>query len=438
MSFGGSSVSGPRPYNEDNYLMSDLCEYRRQLGGLIAFVMVSDGMGGHSSGDVASRVAVETAESYVRDLLKLATESDLDVDAARALTEISEEAHDAIVAEAGVRGAASIGATFIAAFVSRNHAWIGHVGDSRAYLLSGGKARQLTTDHSQVGRLISEGVLTEEQAQHHPQRNVIERALGFTGASADVTEVDLKPGDAILLCSDGVSTALTGAELVSLAVGASGPQSAAAALTDGAISAGGDDNATAVIWANDWSAFRSASGSAVAAAGGRHRATRRRLPSRHHRAQRASFVALGVLAAAAVVAIGFGALSSPPRTSGAAPSVVGSATTSGSAVGTSPSDPVVPPTALIDLTVTQPGGENLRSKISTGTTEIVATVDKGATLHSDEPRKDARGHLWYHVPRAQILPDAVNPIPGLHLKIGSAWPKDGVWIWADSVKKTSK
>lgn len=431
MSFGGSSVSGPRPYNEDNYLMSDLGEYRRQLGGLIAFVMVSDGMGGHSSGDVASRVAVETAESYVRDLLKLATESDLDVDAARALIEISEEAHDAIIAEAGVRGAASMGATFIAAFVSKSHAWIGHVGDSRAYLLSGGKARQLTKDHSQVGRLISEGVLTEEQAQHHPQRNVIERALGFTGASADVTEVDLKPGDAILLCSDGVSTALTGAELVSLAAAASDPQSAAAALTDGAINAGGDDNATAVIWANDWDAFRSTSGSAVAAAKGRHRVTRRRLPSRHNRAQRASFVALGVVAAAAVVAIGFGALSSPPRSSGAAASsVVGSATPTGSVVGTPSSDPVVP--ALVNLKVTKAG--NLRSKVGTAFDEIVATVDKGVTLKSDTSKKGASGHLWYHVPQEQIQPLLAKPSPGVYLGLGRAWPENGVWIRDDLVK----
>ena len=299
MTLGGSSLSGPRPYNEDNYLLTDLSDYGHQLGGLVAFMMVSDGMGGHSSGDVASRVAVETTESYLRDLLDMAATSDVDLDVPQALREMSEESHAAIVAAAAEQGAASMGATFVAAVMSDTHAWVGHVGDSRAYLLSGGQARQLTIDHSQVGRLIAEGVLTEEQAQHHPQRNVIERALGFTGATADVSEVDLHKGDALVLCSDGVSTVLTGEDMVAIAARATDPAKAAAALTDEAVRAGTDDNATVVVWSGDWEAFRAASSSGATSRG--RTARRPAMPSRHMRAQRASLAIGGVMVVIAAI-----------------------------------------------------------------------------------------------------------------------------------------
>lgn len=352
MDLGGSSVPGPRPYNEDNYLLSDISRHQKRLGGLAAFIMVSDGMGGHSSGDVASKLAVETATSYLKDLLALAEESDLDVDVPKALTEISEEAHDAIVAAATEAGGGSMGATFIAAFVARDRAWIGHVGDSRAYLISGGRARQLTVDHSQVGRLIAEGVLTEEQAQHHPSRNVIDRALGFKGANAEITEVRLRSGDAIVLCSDGVSTALSGGDIASIAAGQPDAMRAADALVNDAIQAGGDDNATAVIWTDDWAGFRRAAG-AVAGRSKRGHGRRRMLPSRHIRAQRASFIAIGILLAIAVLFVGSAMLSTPPRGSSATPVAAGASTaTSGVLPGSGPSTE----SALATMTVTVPGG----------------------------------------------------------------------------------
>ena len=379
MDFGGSSVPGPRPYNEDNYLLTDLSGSRRQLGGLTAFFMVSDGMGGHSSGDVASRLAVETAESYLRDLLRLAADSDLDVAPGLALQEISEESHAAIVAAAAGAGAASMGATFIAALVSKDRAWIGHVGDSRAYLLSGGTARQLTIDHSQVGRLISEGVLTEEQAQHHPQRNVIDRALGFTGATADITEVDLKPGDAILLCSDGVSTVLKAEDLVGIASGAPDAAHAAAAITAEAVRADSDDNCTAVIWANDWVAFSAAAG------GNRPRragSKRRALPSRHARAQKASLWAMGVLGLIMVVVVAIFAFGGGGA-KGSAASVATPGKITPRGVEASPSVPTTRvPAADASITTTEVPKSPpfyLRSDASS-TGKGVATLKPGAQL----------------------------------------------------------
>ena len=313
MELGGESVSGPRPYNEDSYLFVDLSDDAAALGGLTAFAIVSDGMGGHQSGDVASRVAVEAARAYIDDLRTMARGSQIKLDVAQALREISSEAHHAVVRAAEEHGGSNMGATLVAAFISGNRAWIGHVGDSRAYLVHNGTARQLTVDHSQVGRMISEGILTEEQAQHHPQRNVIERALGFEGTTAEVTQAEIESGDAVILCSDGLSTVLTGADLAAVTSGASSAQEAARRLTEEAVKAGTDDNTTAVIMCDDWDLLRA---SAPRRESGRRAASKaRRDALRHRRASRTSVV-FGVVALIAIAALAFGAVMSTRPTAG--------------------------------------------------------------------------------------------------------------------------
>ena len=142
-----------------------------------------------------------------------------------------------------------MGSTFVGLLARPGRAWIGHIGDSRAYLLRGADGRQLTEDHSQVGRLIAEGVLSEEQAQAHPGRNVIDRALGFPSAGEpEITDVDLEPGDVVLLCSDGLSTVLTGQRMAQIVGEVTGLAAAAEALVTEAVAAGTDDNTTAVLW----------------------------------------------------------------------------------------------------------------------------------------------------------------------------------------------
>jgi len=322
MDFGGASVSGPRPYNEDAYLTIDLSPYARALGGVTGFLIVSDGMGGHQSGDIASRVAVETAKSYVEDLIMMARESHLDLDAAQALREIASEANEAVLNKAASLGGSSMGATFIAAFVSRGKAWIGHVGDSRAYLLGPGGGRQLTVDHSQVGRMIAEGVLTEEQAQSHPNRNVIERALGFSGAEAEITEVELSLGDALVLNSDGMSTVLTGADMRLIAAAAPSAKQAAERLCAEAVTAGTDDNTTAVLWSEDWALFKASA--PVTSKGRRAASAQRRQAMRHMSASRTSYAVLGLVAFVAVVLV-IAAISGGPKGGGATPAQVAKA-----------------------------------------------------------------------------------------------------------------
>lgn len=423
MDFGSSSVPGPRPYNEDDCLLIDMTRYQKRFGGLKAFIMVSDGMGGHASGDVASRIAVETAESYIGDLLRMAERSDVDVDGALALREISEEAHEAVVAAAAERGAESMGATYVAALVSADRAWIGHIGDSRAYLLTRSGARQLTTDHSQIGRMIAEGILTEEQAQHHPQRNVIDRALGFGEASADTLDVDLRRGDAILLCSDGVSTALTGDQMMEIATTSPDAKTAAQRLTAGAIEAGGDDNATAVIWSDDWRAFRG--GAAERSRGRRGAPTKQRL-ARHDRAQRASFVAVGLVLLVAVSIAGV-ALSG---SGGAVSSISG--TTGSTATPTTSLVSTATPPQMIELRVTPPSPHEhvyLRSEKTNSKAGRVSEVTSGTVLNAQ-----MRDGNYYRIPSTSVFPeDAVAPVAGVKVLKGREFWPDWIWIHAESV-----
>ncbi|MDO4538112.1 MAG: protein phosphatase 2C domain-containing protein [Coriobacteriales bacterium] len=250
MIVGGYTATGPREVNEDNYYIKDFSGINSFSNGVKAFVMVSDGMGGYQGGDVASGLAVACAKSYLDQLLDLARDNQLDLDAPAALREITANAHEAIVAESQTIGNTVMGATFVGAFVSDTHAWIGHVGDSRAYLIRAGEATQLTEDHSHVGRMLSRGVITEEEAQNHPDRNKIERALGFTAGDCDINEVDLLQDDSLLLCSDGVYTTMRANELAQCVNGSANAMAIAEKAVKLALNKGTDDNSTAVVLLN--------------------------------------------------------------------------------------------------------------------------------------------------------------------------------------------
>jgi len=203
---------------------------------------VADGMGGARAGEVAARLA------------------------AAALAEAGgeargEEAVTTLIAEANRRiweravsdpTTAGMGTTTTAALVDEQAGTvaIGHVGDSRAYLLRGGALEQLTTDHSLVAELVQSGVLTPEQAERHPQRSAITRALG-TEPTVQVESLTVqgRPGDVYLLCSDGLSTMLGDDEVAAAIEHASGdPATAAEALVTQANARGGEDNITVVLF----------------------------------------------------------------------------------------------------------------------------------------------------------------------------------------------
>ena len=252
----GYSATGPREANEDNFYVLDFSDYGTFTNGICALAVVSDGMGGYLGGDIASSIVVTEAERYMSQLLEMAKGNQIEFDAPAALDEIVQNAHAIILEEAEKNGGRSMGATFVGAFISPTHAWIGHVGDSRAYLIHEGEAIQLTEDHSQVGRMLSRGLISEEEAQNHPDRNKIEQALGFTIMETEIDEVDIEAGDSLVLCSDGVYTVVNYEKLATCVQKSHDAESAAINAVNAALSAHTDDNSTAVVVFPDRPAVR--------------------------------------------------------------------------------------------------------------------------------------------------------------------------------------
>jgi protein phosphatase len=188
--------------------------------------VVADGMGGHSHGEVASKIAVETISKTLRNPVDSRTPTrptgDTKVGEGAGLLphsvrfkEAIRRAHDAMLLairdDLRLQG---MGTTVAGLLVRDGVAAVAHVGDSRVYRLRGGELRLLTRDHTWVNEQVVAGFLTEDQARTHPLRNVVTRALGGEAeVSVDVQEVELRKGDLYLVCSDGLTSMLTDAEI---------------------------------------------------------------------------------------------------------------------------------------------------------------------------------------------------------------------------------
>jgi serine/threonine protein phosphatase PrpC len=203
--------------------------------------VVADGMGGAQAGEVASKAA---AESFNRELPQAPPE--------RVLRETIEAANRTIHEHARKDpNLTGMGTTITAAIVDpeAEEVAIGHVGDSRAYRLRGGKFERLTRDHSLVEEMRRKGQLTDAQAEDHPQRSIITRALGpEPEVEVDLQTVSAQAGDVFLLCSDGLTTMLGDEQIGRLLGRATSMQSAVRALVDEANRAGGRDNITVVAF----------------------------------------------------------------------------------------------------------------------------------------------------------------------------------------------
>ncbi len=203
--------------------------------------VVADGMGGAQAGEVASKAA---AESFDRELPQAPPE--------RLLRETIETANRAIHERAQKDpDLAGMGTTITAAIVDpeSEEVAIGHVGDSRAYRLRGGKLERLTRDHSLVEEMRRKGQLTDAQAEDHPQRSIITRALGpEPEVEVDLQTVPAQAGDVFLICSDGLTTMLGDEQIARILARATSMQAAVRALVDEANRAGGRDNITVVVF----------------------------------------------------------------------------------------------------------------------------------------------------------------------------------------------
>jgi serine/threonine protein phosphatase PrpC len=218
-----SDVGREREGNEDSFLEQP------------PLFVVADGMGGAQAGEVASGMAVESlAGAGAPDEL------------AGAIEDANARIHAKAKDDTSLAG---MGTTLTAAWVDDGTVTLAHVGDSRAYRMRGGELVQLTEDHSLVGGLVRLGKITPAEAEHHPQRSVILRAVGVEPAvEVDVAEHDLEDGDVYLLCSDGLS-GMVRDEVISETLAMGGSLEQAADLLVGLANAsGGHDNITAVLF----------------------------------------------------------------------------------------------------------------------------------------------------------------------------------------------
>ena len=203
---------------------------------------IADGMGGARAGEVAAGIA---AAALRDERLGVVDEASLEATIAEANRRVWERS----VADPATAG---MGTTVTVAFVDAPEAQIvfGHVGDSRAYRLRGDVLEQVTTDHSLVAELVESGVLTPEEAERHPQRSAITRAVGTDRAiEVDVFTVPAELDDLVLLCSDGLTDMLSKDEIAAVIVGADrDPDAAATALVAAANAQGGEDNITVVLF----------------------------------------------------------------------------------------------------------------------------------------------------------------------------------------------
>ena len=191
--FGKTDVGLVRKINQDFIFYS-----RESVGAFPNLFIVADGMGGHNAGDFASRYAVECFLSYIKISKPDALIRMVDEGIKYANKKIMEKAAE----DENLRG---MGTTMVVAYIEDGQLFVANIGDSRLYLLDK-QINQVTEDHSFVATLVRAGELTPAEARVHPDKNVITRAVGAAeNAKVDFFEVDLEPGDQILMCSDGLS-----------------------------------------------------------------------------------------------------------------------------------------------------------------------------------------------------------------------------------------
>ncbi len=252
VTIGACSDKGmQRELNEDSLLLTELRMVRRDQGQSWGLYIVADGMGGHSAGEVASDLAIRGAFNVVQDAYLAPTiDGDMLDDEARLKDVVQKavlQANAYVLREAQNRGN-DMGTTITMALVAGDRAIVGNVGDSRTYLWRDGALKRVSKDHSLVQRLVDLGQIGPDDVYTHPQRNAVLRSLGDRNElNVDVFVERLKPGDALLLCSDGQWEMTHDPEMTDILAANADPQAACEALVAAANTHGGEDNLTTIL-----------------------------------------------------------------------------------------------------------------------------------------------------------------------------------------------
>jgi len=231
-----------RPRNEDN------CFVEADSGS--ALLAVADGMGGHRAGNVASSIAVTAAEHFWSDFdrANFPTAEKAREMIKNLIVKANEEVLNEAVNSSECKG---MGTTFTAGLLCGNRLTIGHIGDSRAYLINKGQIKLLTRDHSLVEQLVESGQISPEDAENHPQKHVLTRALGISpDLQLDISEEKIENGSTLIFCTDGLTNMVRDEEILREYSNQPDPEKLAEALIKLANSRGGLDNITVVVATN--------------------------------------------------------------------------------------------------------------------------------------------------------------------------------------------
>lgn len=235
-----SDVGRVRANNEDSFYFPPKDSKLPEL------FIVADGMGGHQAGEVASKIATNEVAEYINSHLSENISCEEIKETIKNAVSIANEKilHLSLQKDEFF----GMGTTLTAALFYGNYVYIGHVGDSRAYLIRENDIKQLTRDHSLVWQLVESGRITMEEARVHPMKNIITKALGTEkDLEPDILKIALKDNDIILLCSDGLTNMLENDEIKDIVLSAKEPEKAVQKLIDYANFKGGEDNITVGI-----------------------------------------------------------------------------------------------------------------------------------------------------------------------------------------------
>lgn len=238
MTIGAKSDIGKiRENNEDTFYVSKDIK--------VPLYLVADGMGGHKAGEIASSMAIDIIEKNFTNLKNKSIDEDKII---KLIKKSIEEANTKIYLKSiGNKQLKGMGTTITLAYILKNKIYLGHVGDSRAYLIKDEDIYQITEDHSFVNELLKSGSITKEEAKTHPKKNMITRAVG----SSSIIEMDLMvkkydKNDILILCSDGLTNMVTDSEILETLKSEYDVQKSCEILVDLANDNGGRDNITVV------------------------------------------------------------------------------------------------------------------------------------------------------------------------------------------------
>ena len=241
-SAGKTDIGLVRKVNEDSFL----CEKLEGIEDSYLYI-VADGMGGHNAGEVASSMAVREVAFFIKEGIEAIKHGDKEIqDLIRnSMLHANDKVYKTSIMKSNCLG---MGTTLSMVMLKDGIAHIGHVGDSRIYLIRDNEIKKLTEDHSLVAELIKAGTIKPEEANSHPQKNVITRALGTEyNLEPDVSQGNIQCGDIILICTDGLSNAVDEEDMVYTVLNTSDLNETCELLISKAKENGGFDNITVVV-----------------------------------------------------------------------------------------------------------------------------------------------------------------------------------------------